>query len=326
MRTGLNHLANCAPEEDDLLVELLLLCLNPPSQLCHQVEQSCLDCNGIAAGIVYHHPFWACVHATTLPTPFKSPRETTHLSMLHSIAMFLAFKRYSISPGDMPRLPPLIAATRNHKYREELVTLLLSRGSTVPRNALHSVLQRNADGTCKPFTIQILLQHGADVVLLEAGGESCLHSLLRHGYVDPEYSDNVFEIARLLVGAGCDPTALDDMGISPTHLTLRQGAFHLVEWLVENGFRLPPDAVLHAVRCRHSATLLPMLRLLFESGVVADVQDDNGRNALHILLQEVMGGAIEEGAFKLLLEKGCDIDCQIIRDKHHCIQLLGRAH
>ncbi|KAF9232068.1 hypothetical protein BU15DRAFT_67789 [Melanogaster broomeanus] len=190
---------------------------------------------------------------------------------------------------DMPSLPPLIAATRNRDFQEELVTLLLARGSTVPRNAIHSVLRRNADGVCKPFTIQILLQHGADAMLSEAGGQSCLHSLLRHGYRHTEYNNDVFEIAPL-----------------------RLGAFQLVEWLVKNGFPLPPDAVLHAVRCPDSDTLLPMLRLLFESGTVVDVWDDDGCNALHVLFNSCALTLQEntEMAVKLLLQNGCDIDYQ----------------
>ncbi|KAF9231978.1 hypothetical protein BU15DRAFT_81763 [Melanogaster broomeanus] len=302
MRTGLSHLANCATEGDDLLVELLLIFQNHVSNYRRSY-----------ATRWRHHIWITTVSQLALYTIIRFG----HVSMLrhyldhHSVQVTQGANPLGldvnveaivpIDPGDMPSLPPLIAATRNHKYQEELVTMLLARESTVPRNAIHSVFRGNAIGDCKPFTIQILLQHGADVMLSEAGGESCLHLLLQPRYADPEHINNVFKIARLLVEAGGDPAALDDLGLSPTHLALSGGYFQLVEWLVENGFRLPPDAVLHAVQCRHSATLLPMLHLLFESGVVADVRDDFGCNALHILLQD-HSDATEE-AIKLLLKQ-----------------------
>ncbi|KAF9231729.1 hypothetical protein BU15DRAFT_8037, partial [Melanogaster broomeanus] len=106
-----------------------------------------------------------------------------------------------IDVGFMSSLSPLIAAAYNERYQEEL----------------------------------ILLQHGADATLSEAGGESCLHSLLRHGYVEPEYSNDVFEIARLLVGAGCDPAAPDESGISPTHLALSKHHPAIISYLLHSG-------------------------------------------------------------------------------------------
>ncbi|KAF9231117.1 ankyrin repeat-containing domain protein, partial [Melanogaster broomeanus] len=211
---------------------------------------------------------------------------------------------------DILSLPPLIAAAYNQKYQEELLTLLLAWRCTVPRNAIHSFLRSNESGACKPFIIQTLLQHGADAVLLEARGENCLHSLLRDRDVDPEYSNDVFAIARMLVEAGCDPAALDKLGRSPIHLALSSGTFQLVEWLIENGFQLPPDAALHAVECGR-IDLLPTLRVLFENGVIFDVQDDYGNNPLHILLRRsplrTFDGEMEV-AFKQLLDKGCDIN------------------
>ncbi|KAF9238216.1 hypothetical protein BU15DRAFT_75377 [Melanogaster broomeanus] len=217
--------------------------------------------------------------------------------------------------GIMRSLPPLIAATHNHKYQEELVTLLLEWGSTVPRNAIHSALRH--DG-CNHFTVQILLQHGADPMLSLPGGESCLHSLLRRQFVTLGYIKDVFEIARLLVGAGCDPAALDDSGISPTHLALMLGAFQLVKWLVENRFPLPPDALLHAVQCNSTGELVPILRLLSENGLVVDVQDHDGwcdidcqnhegETPLHIAARSNTLRAVE-----LLIDQGAQLPDDIV--------------
>ncbi|KAF9233769.1 ankyrin repeat protein, partial [Melanogaster broomeanus] len=109
-------------------------------------------------------------------------------------------------------------------------------------------------------------------MLLEDGGESCLHSLLRLEYLHPEYSNNVLEIARLLVGAGCDPAALNDSGLSPIHLAL-------------------------------SEEMEEVFRLLLENGCEIDCQNHRGETPLHIAARE--GEPIDEALF--LLENGCDV-------------------
>ncbi|KAF9232179.1 hypothetical protein BU15DRAFT_81523 [Melanogaster broomeanus] len=332
MNTGLNHLANCAPEDDDPLLGLLFTFQNHVSD---------------------HRRSYASKrrYEALIPTISQLALYTIirfgHVSMLqryldhHSVQVtqgtnplvYAAFYRdvpcvqvlldrgldvnieatVRFDGGNMLSLPPLIAAAYNPKHQEELVTLLLAHGSTVPRNALHSVLRGNVTGVCKPFIIQVLLEHGADAVLLDAEGDSCLHLLLQYRYVDPEHATDVIEIARMLVEAGCDPEAVDDSGISPTHLAVRRGEFQLVEWLIANGFPLPADAVLYAVECFDIAQFLPMLRLLLENGVVVDIRDDDGNNALHGLLRGLCWGAFDretEVAFKQLLDKGCDINSQ----------------
>ncbi|KAF9238214.1 hypothetical protein BU15DRAFT_75375 [Melanogaster broomeanus] len=330
--SGLHHLANCVAEDDGPLLGLLVTFQNHVSNHRRSYARKLIDQSWITMisqlalyiiirfghlSLLRHYLDHHSVQVTQGTNPLVYAafyRDVPFVQVLldqgldvNMEATVPIFSRTTCS------LPPLIAATRNDKYQEELVTLLLARGSTVPCNAIHSALRDHWTCGCKPITVQILLQHGADPILSLPGGESCLHSLLRCRFVDPKYSDNVFEIARLLVGAGCDPAALDHLGISPTHLALRLGAFQLVEWLVGNRFPLPPDAVLHAVQAR-TADLVSMLHLLFQNGVTVDVRDDDGCNAVHILLRwstdvTLFNDETEE-ALELLIEKGCDIDCQ----------------
>ncbi|KAF9235441.1 hypothetical protein BU15DRAFT_77937 [Melanogaster broomeanus] len=327
MNTGLNHLANCAPEDDDALLRLLFTFQNHVSdhRRSYASKRRCEDLIPTISQLALytiirfghlstlrHYLDHHSVQVTQGTNPLVYAafyRDVPCVQLLLDRGLDVNIEAtIRIARGYMLSLPPLIAATRNCKYQEELVTLLLAHGSTVPRNALHSVLGDNK--TCKPFVIQVLLEHGADAMLLEAGGESCLHPLLRYSYGHPGYDTDVLEIARLLTGAGCDPAALDDRGCSAIHLALSSGAFQLVEWLVENGFQLPPDAILHAVKCEFTAKLLPMLHVLFENGVVTDVRDDHGNNALHAFLRcrawQGFGGETEV-AFKQLIDKGCNI-------------------
>ncbi|KAF9231122.1 hypothetical protein BU15DRAFT_82807 [Melanogaster broomeanus] len=327
--TGLNHLANCAPEDDDLLLELLFTFQNHVSDhrrsyaTNRRYEALIPTISQLALYTIIRFGHVSMLrryldHHSVQVTQGTNPlvyaafyRDVPFVQVLLDWGLDVNIEAtVRIDRRNMLSLPPLIAAAYNRKYQEELVTLLLAYGSAVPSNALHSVLRGHVTGICKPFIIQVLLEHGADATLLEAGGESCLHSLLRYSYVDPEYTADGFEIARLLIGAGCDPAALDDRGCSAIHLALSSGAFQLVEWLVENGFQLPPDAILHAVKCNFIAKLLPMLRVLFENGIVTDVRDDHGNNALHELLRGCARQDFDgetEVAFKQLIDKGCDI-------------------
>ncbi|KAF9232181.1 hypothetical protein BU15DRAFT_81525 [Melanogaster broomeanus] len=313
MKTGLNHLANCAPEDDDALLGLLFTLQNHVSDhrrsyaskrrysaLIPTISQLALY-TIIRFGhvsMLRHYLDHHSVQVTQDTNPLVYAafyRDVPFVQVLLDRGLDVNIEATVRIDRRMVSLPPLIAAAYNRRYQEELVTLLLARGSNVPRNALHSVLQGDMDGFCK-FIIQILLQHGADTTLLVAGGESCLHPLLRTAYSDPQVTNDVFDIARLLSSTW----------------PFGGGNFRLVEWLVENGFRLPPDAVLHAVNRRHGTNLLPMLRLLSENGVVFDTRDDNRCNALHKLLSGTDRDFNEdrEVVFKLLLDKGCDINSQ----------------
>ncbi|KAF9231976.1 hypothetical protein BU15DRAFT_81761 [Melanogaster broomeanus] len=282
MRTGFKHLANCAPEDDDPLLGLLFTLQDHVSNNRRNYARKWIFEIWIAS--ISQLALYIIIR--TNPLVYAALyRDVPYVQVLLDQGLDVNIEAtVTIRGGETRSLPPLIAAAYNHKYQEELVTLLLARGSTVPRNAIHSVLRSN-DGGCRPFTIQILLQNGADAMLLEAGGRNCLHLLLQRGYVDPEHSNSISEIARLL--------------------PLGMGAFQLVEWLVENRFRLPVDAVLDAVRCPRPGHLLPMLRLLFENDVVADARDDNGCSALHVLLRSRPFDDEAQVAFKALLEKGC---------------------
>ncbi|KAF9232188.1 ankyrin repeat-containing domain protein [Melanogaster broomeanus] len=214
--------------------------------------------------------------------------------------------------GDQKMLP-LIAATFNQG--QELSMLLVTR-TTVPRDAIHSVLQiipmpdapRTHD-IPEPSAIAFLLQHGADPMLLVDEGGTCLHLLVTRW--SARESSDLLEIARLLVEAGGDPAVPNDEGFSPFHLALRKGVLQFVQWLIARGFRPPPDAIVHAAHSwgKESKDLPTLFHLLFECGVAVGIEDIHGNNALHVLL--IHSDSTDfDNTFKLLLDKGCDIDHQ----------------
>ena len=212
------------------------------------------------------------------------------------------------------KMSPLIAAVRNEtpECQEPLVKLLLAHNCTVPKYAVHSALQCHVGALPKPAVIRILLDHGADPTLLAACSKSALYLLLEH---KASPSDDDFAIACMLVTAGCDPSALDDGGFSPFRHAICEGESRWIQWLLQNGFQMPPDAILHIFRRQNSPTghteMLRMLQFLIANNVHVHVRDVEGCNAFHRLARllfidyELMAIAI-----RLLLDHGCDINCK----------------
>ncbi|KAF9234572.1 hypothetical protein BU15DRAFT_65568 [Melanogaster broomeanus] len=201
---------------------------------------------------------------------------------------------------------PLTAAIFNQD--QELLRLLVKRAQT-PRDAICSVLQVEWMGDVPrtqivpaPSAIDLLLKHGADATLSVAGGDTSLHLLFSRW--SGSWNSGGLEIARLLVEAGGNPAALNDEGLSPFHLAIRDGVLQFVQWLIAKGFRPPVDAILHAAesgRENRSA----MLHVLVEYGIAVDIEDDVGNTALHRFYFNHTG---TDDIYKLLLVKGCDIN------------------
>ncbi|KIJ63611.1 hypothetical protein HYDPIDRAFT_29402 [Hydnomerulius pinastri MD-312] len=210
-------------------------------------------------------------------------------------------------------LLPLEAAVTNPKneHQEELIRLLLARGSFVPRDIICTTLRPPLYGLCQPSVIRILLDHGADARYPGVDGNTPLHSLLlfpRFIHSPEPSSHDCLEVARLLVEGGCDPTAPNNLGCSPLQFAIRYGHESVVLWLVERGVQLPSNAILDAAGgFSHSPKIL---HLLLRHGVAADVRDEQGNGALHYLFScwsnEALEGCME--AMQLLVEGGCDID------------------
>ncbi|KAF9231979.1 hypothetical protein BU15DRAFT_81765 [Melanogaster broomeanus] len=326
---GFYHLGNCVPEDNDRLLRLLLTFQNHVSNhrriyATRMDEKSWMTkISHLALYIVIrfghvsmlrHYLGHYSVQVTKGANPLVYAALYGDVPRVQTLLDYgLDVNVEAIVPGyycDQNMLP-LIAATFN---RDQEVLTLLARRTPFPRDAIHSVLQVSRVPSVprthvfpEPSLIRILLQHGADVMLSVAGGATCLHLLLKHWFTR---RSNMLEIARLLVEAGGDPAALNDKGLSPFHLAITHGVLEFVQWLIENGFRPPPDAILHAARCRPE-DLTTMFHVLLECDVAVDIEDDYGNNALH-LLARCYGeyNKTVEVASKLLLEKGCDIDCR----------------
>ncbi|KAH0830234.1 ankyrin repeat-containing domain protein [Lanmaoa asiatica] len=214
------------------------------------------------------------------------------------------------------KMSPLTAAARNEmpEHQEGLVKLLLANGSIVPRDAIHTILLCNFGTPCKPAVARILLEHGADPQYLVIGKRSCLHLVLEARGVPP---DDRLEIARMLYTAGCDPMAVDERGLSSLDLAIQSLSREFVQWFIQCGFQLPPDAILYTAPGFFRTHIdvekfLSLLEFLAANGALTSTQDAHGCNALHFVSSYiyVLDDTSVERVIRMLVKHGCDINCQ----------------
>ena len=330
---GLRHLADCHSDHNDLLVRRLLAFQNHISTHHLVFERAewfndwMLTTPQLVLYIIIRFGHLALLRHYLDGYPVQVAEEDNPLvfAALHSdIPRFQLLLEKGLDVhlegpicdhSRVRKVSPLIAAARNQtpEYQEQLVHLLLGKGCIAPRDAIRAVLLCDMGAPCKPTIIRIFLEHGADAQLLATGRRSCLHLLLEIDNLSMPLDDR-FEIALMLVAAGCDPTAPDDLGRSPFHLAIQTLSMKLVQWLIQKGFQLPSDAISSPLLWipGHTKRLLCMLELLIAHNAVFEMQDARGRNALHFFSSNV-GDFDEESTEKvlrLLIEHGCDINCR----------------
>jgi ankyrin repeat protein len=127
--------------------------------------------------------------------------------------------------------PPLnLAAFFGHK---DVLEYLLARGAdvnAVARNAmnvrpLHSAVAHRQPGVALAMS-EVLLRHGADANVRQAGGWTPLHQAAAHGQTP---------LVRLLLAHGADVHAASEDGRTPLHMALHGGHQETVELLRRHG-------------------------------------------------------------------------------------------
>lgn len=160
---------------------------------------------------------------TSAPEGVPSPLQT---ASLYSFALFAIFppKQRRAYLSALPKLWD----SRGNPSRELLPCAILNGilGSNYRSvlSLLHSQRDLQLHGSFTPLQIacvllnetfvRLLLGYGADVSVRTKSGETCLHVLVRSSakpHTDPSRGD----LLGLLLMAGCDPSLLDDEGLSP---------------------------------------------------------------------------------------------------------------
>ena len=118
-----------------------------------------------------------------------------------------------------------------------LVDYLLSTGP-LPPNVLFAILRSALPADWRVQAIRSLVGQGANASVLSTDGDTLLHATVL--FLD---ESRALEVAKLLVGAGCDPFKRDIYGRMALHIALVRKFPLLADYLLSIG-RSPPDALI----------------------------------------------------------------------------------
>jgi ankyrin repeat protein len=176
--------------------------------------------------------------------------------------------------------PPLCRAIgHSNGGRVNAVHFLLKHGAQVNAGdmELMTPLHHAAKVGC-PEVARILLEHGADIALQNVDGQVPLHLMSDRGYKDE--GERLVLARLLLVGRCAEVNAQDMYGNTPLHCASYNGRPKIFQ-------------------------------LLLAQGANAHAEDNRGRNPLHRMMSEYIGGIDTQDVLKvteLLLEQGVDVN------------------
>ncbi|KAF9222209.1 hypothetical protein BS17DRAFT_809569 [Gyrodon lividus] len=186
---GFGHLADCNPKENDSVLRLLFALHYHISNHRHQYMVA-LPYNGLwlaeapqltlhiiirfgHLSLLHYYMNHHSVQITREDNPLVQAALIGDVSCLQALldkGLDVNIEGITWVRGVKQSLLPLTAAVPNREGEnvEDLVRVLITCRSRVPRDIIHSVIRRR----CPPPVIRILLDHGADAKLLEDDGST----------------------------------------------------------------------------------------------------------------------------------------------------------
>ena len=179
---------------------------------------------------------------------------------------------------------------------------LLSLGVPLPPNILVTLNSRGVWRTAR--IVRFLVENGADVHACTETGDSVFHAALGSF----QHEDEALELAKLLVGYGCDPLGANCFGKIPLHIAIEQAHMSVVQYLFSLGIPPPPDLLLVALDSPELVieTKMSMVNFLIRSGADIDVHTETGDSVFHIVLELFQSEDGALGIAELLISYGCD--------------------
>ena len=152
----------------------------------------------------------------------------------------LELAKYLVNAGCMPSTlnseqeTPLHIAAK-HGYTS-VIQYFLSLNTALPPDIL---LAASTGYSRRAPSIRCLVDQGASVSATTTKGDTSLHLLMTKG----DEHDRL-QCVKILVYAGCDPSARNSAGETPSHAAARNGFSKILEYFLSQGVPLPPDILL----------------------------------------------------------------------------------
>ena len=181
-------------------------------------------------------------------------------------------------------------------HRAEEVVRVLLEGGANPNLSIDDPGGLPAIFYCnKPDTVQLLLEHGANINAQETAGRSMLHMSI---------IDDDIDMAEYLLKHGANPNLQDDYGCGPIFYVQSAVAIRL---LAEHGAKLNTVANNGDIPlARLSSDLIPAL---IEAGADVNFKNREGRTALYLRCRDVTSKT--PACVRALMQAGADLN---IRD------------
>lgn len=219
---------------------------------------------------------------------------------------------------------PLHLAARNHDLK--MTKMLLSYNKTIVnvqnnlgRTPLHLASTRpfvyqSASNLLSRESLNIaqaLLNHGANVNLQDADGNTALHHAANHFYH--------LEVAEILLNHGANVNAQSNIGDTALHRSASYGHLSTVVFLLKNGANVHlkgehGNSVLHCA-AQSRGPNERVVEAILNHGADVNARNNNGSTPLHYAAEKISGGL---PAIQLLLKHGADINAH---DNRNCTPL-----
>ena len=179
---------------------------------------------------------------------------------------------------------------------------LLSLGVPLPPDILVTLNPLGIWRTAR--TVRFLVENGADVHACTETGNTVFHAALDSF----QHEDEALELAKLLIGYGCDPLEANRFGKIPLHIAVEQAHMSVVQYLFSLGIPLPPDLLFVALNSPQLATGAKMLmvQFLIHGGADVHIYSETGNSVFHIVLELCQSEDDALGIAELLINYGCD--------------------
>ncbi|KAG9315394.1 ankyrin repeat-containing domain protein [Chiua virens] len=162
-----------------------------------------------------------------------------------------------------------------HAGHASMLEHLLPRDQPPPDQFLVIACTGNTSETIP--VVRVLLKRGANIHAVSPGYDAALHL----ASMCP-WEPRALELTKILMDAGCNPTARNGRGETPMTIAMKQGHATVVGHFLPSSISTPSHILLHAIKRRMNPQMVQVLIRRGASSI--DARTSSGKTALHLIL------------------------------------------